>query len=209
MKEFTVAMSVADFIPVILFTASSVLMMRDLYNKMSKGAFALLAAGLIDVICAGGLKALYKLLYALGVCDFTPLSSMFFPVQAIGFLLTGIGLLAMMLHRQGKNAVYAAAPPVFAGTFIFVAMMVSGIGIIATVFSVLAKKLGKPALCVLFIIAFFGMLCMGYLSSRDFDKASMNWIAEAVNIIAQGSLLAGVVLTHKASLAELKLEKEK
>lgn len=133
MKEFTVAMSVADFIPVILFTASSVLMMRDLYNKMSKGALALLAAGLIDVICAG---------------------------------------------REKTR-------------------------------SMPRRRLSLPALSILFVIAFFGMLCMGYLSSRDFDKASMNWIAEAVNIIAQGSFLAGVVLTHKAGLAELKLEKEK
>ena len=207
MKEFSVAMALTDFVPVVLFTWAGVLMMRDLYNKMSKGAFALLAAGLIDVTAAGGLKALYKLLYAAGICDFTPLSAMFFPVQALGFLLTGVGLLAMMLHRQGKNAVYAAAPPVFSGTFIFVGMMVAGIGIISTVFSILAKKLGKPALCILFIIAFFGMLSMGYLSSRDFDKASMNWIAEGVNILAQGSLLLGVFQLHKAGLASLQLEK--
>ena len=65
MKEFSVSMAVVDFLPVILFAAASVLLQRDLYNKMSKGAFALFAAGTIDVICAGALKALYKLLYAL------------------------------------------------------------------------------------------------------------------------------------------------
>ena len=32
---------------------------------------------------------------------------------------------------------------------------------------------------------------MGYLSSRDFTKASMNWIAEAVNVVGQGALLLG------------------
>ena len=51
------------------------------------------------------------------------------------------------------------------------------------------------------------MLSMGYLSSRDFDKASMNWIAEGVNILAQGSLLLGVFQLHKAGLASLHLEK--
>ena len=40
---------------------------------------------------AGFLKALYKLLYALGVCDFQPLTQRFFPVQALGFLLAGCG----------------------------------------------------------------------------------------------------------------------
>ena len=109
-KELSVAMALVDYIPVLLFTVAGVILMRDLYNKMSKGAFALFAAGLIDVTCAGALKATYKLLYALGVCDFTPLSDMFFPVQSIGFLLAGVGILAMVLHRQGKSAVYAVRP---------------------------------------------------------------------------------------------------
>ena len=102
MKEYSIAMALVDFIPVICFAVGSVYLMRDLYNKMSKGAFALFAAGTIDVICAGALKALYKLLYAAGVCDFTPLNAMFFPVQSIGFLLAGLGLVAMLCHRQKK-----------------------------------------------------------------------------------------------------------
>lgn len=64
MKEFSVLMALADFIPVVLFCAAAVILIRDMYNKMSKGAFALFAAGTIDVICAGSLKAIYKLLYA-------------------------------------------------------------------------------------------------------------------------------------------------
>ena len=31
---------------------------------------------------------------------------------------------------------------------------------------------------------------MGYLSSRDFTKASMNWIAEGVNLFAELALFA-------------------
>ena len=39
------------------------------------------------------------------------------------------------------------------------------------------------------MIAFICMLMMGYLSSRDFTKASMNWIAEGVNVVGQLILL--------------------
>ena len=53
----TVSLALVDYIPVILFAATSVLLMRDLYNKMSKGAFALMSAGLIMVIWAGAYKA--------------------------------------------------------------------------------------------------------------------------------------------------------
>ena len=207
MKEFSVPMALVDFVPVLLFAAAGVILMRDLYNKMSKGAFALFAAGLIDVTGAGALKALYKLLYAAGICDFTPLSDMFFPVQSIGFLLAGIGILAMLLHRQGKNAVYAAAPPVFTGTFVFVSFMVLGLGLLDGVLCILARKLKKPGLILCFLVSFAASLCMGYLSSRDFTRTAMNWIAEGTNVLGQGALLIGVILAHKNGMAQLRLEK--
>ena len=205
MKEFSVSMALVDSIPVLLFGAASVILMRDLYNKMSKGAFALFAAGTIDVTCAGALKALYKLLYAAGVCDFTPLSDMFFPVQSIGFLLAGIGMIAMLCHRQKESGALAVAPVVFKGTPIFVSFMILGIGMINASLCVLAKKIKKPGLIVLFVLAFLCMLGMGYLSTRNFEKASMNWIAECVNVAGEGLLLLGVLLMHKNGLAALRL----
>lgn len=208
MKEFTVTMALVDFIPVALFAAAAVILMRDLYNKMSKGAFALFAAGTIDVVFAGSMKALYKLLYAAGVCDFTPLSDMFFPVQSVGFLLAGLGMLAMLLHKQKETALSAAAPAAFKGTFLFVGCMVLGLGMMTVVLSVLSKKLKKPWLIVLFVLAWVLMLAMGYLSSRDFAQASMNWIAQGVNIAGQGVFLLGAALAHKNGLAELKLHGE-
>lgn len=206
-KEFSVSMSLVDFLPVACFAAASVILMRDLYNKMSKGAFALFAAGLIDIICAGALKALYKLLYALGVCVFTPLNAMFFPVQSIGFLLAGIGIVAMLCHRQ-KKAALAVTPPVFTGTFIFVTFMVLGLGMMNTVLSILSAKLKKPWLVVLFVISFVCSLGMGYLSTKDFANASINWIAEGVNVLGQGLFLIGAILLHKSGLETLRIRDE-
>ena len=209
MNDFSVSMALVDYIPVIFFAIASVILMRDLYNKMSKGAFALFAAGTINVTCAGALKATWKLLYALGVCDFEALNAMFFPVQSIGFLLAGIGILAMLTHKQSKSTALAVAPPVFSGTFVFVGLMVAGLGIMDTVLCILAGKLKKPALIAIFVISFVCSLCMGYLSSQDFAEASMNWIAEGVNVIGQGTLLLGVCLLHKNGLADYKIREEK
>jgi len=203
MKDFSVSMAIVDYIPVILFAAAAVLLMRDLYNKMSKGAFALFAAGVIDIVCAGALKATYKLLYASGVCDFEPLNEMFFPVQSIGFLLAGIGIIAMLCHKQG--AACAVVPPVFTGTFVFVGLMVAGLGLMDVALCILAVRLKKPAFIALFAVSFICSLCMGYLSSQDFAQASMNWIAEGVNVVGQGTLFAGVWLMHKKGLCDLKL----
>ncbi len=208
MKDFSVSMALVDYTPVILFAIASVILLRDLYNKMSKGAFALFAAGTIDIICAGALKATYKLLYAAGACDFEALNAMFFPTQSIGFLLAGIGALAMLCYKQSeqKMAAVAAAPAVFSGTFVFVGLMVAGLGLMDAVLCILSVKCKKPALIALFVLSFICSLGMGYLSSKDFAEASMNWIAEGVNIVGQGSLLAGVVLLHKSGLTELKLK---
>ncbi|MBQ4140450.1 MAG: hypothetical protein IJD70_03840 [Clostridia bacterium] len=205
MNDFSVSMALVDYIPVILFAIAAVILQRDLYNKMSKGAFALFAGGTIFVTCAGALKATWKLLYALGVCDFEALNAMFFPTQSIGFLLAGIGILAMICHKQTESAAFAVVPPVFSGTFVFVGLMVAGLGIMDVVLCVLSAKLKKPALIALFVLSFVCSLCMGYLSSQDFAEASMNWIAEGVNVVGQGSLLVGAILLHQGGLAELKL----
>jgi hypothetical protein len=207
MKEFTVAMALTDYIPVILFAVAALLLQRDLYNKMSKGAFALFAAGTINILFAGALKATYKLLYAAGICDFEALNNLFFPTQSIGFLLAGLSIVAMLTHRQSRRSTLAAvAPPVFSGTFVFVGLMIVGLGMMDIGLCILSGKLKKPALIVLFLFSFVCSLGMGYLSSRDFAQASMNWIAEGVNIVGQGTLLIGVLLLHKANLPELSLD---
>ncbi|MBQ8337775.1 MAG: hypothetical protein IJY33_01380 [Oscillospiraceae bacterium] len=207
MKDFSVSMALVDYIPVVFFAVAAVILMRDLYNKMSKGAFALFAAGTINITCAGALKATYKLLYAAGVCNFEALSSMFFPVQSIGFLLAGIGIIAMLCRRRAKNVAFAVAPPVFSGTFVFVSLMVAGLGLMDVALCIVAAKMKKGGLIALFALSFVCSLCMGYLSSQDFAQAQMNWIAEGVNVVGQGALFAGTALLHKAGLKDFEIRK--
>ena len=40
MNDFSVSMALVDYIPVIVFAVATIILQRDLYNKMSKGAFA-------------------------------------------------------------------------------------------------------------------------------------------------------------------------
>lgn len=205
MKDFSISMALVDYIPVIFFAISAVILLRDLYNKMSKGAFALFSAGMINITCAGALKATYKLLYAAQICDFQALSDMFFPVQSIGFLLAGIGIIAMLTHRQSKSTAMAVAPPLFSGTFVFVGLMVAGLGLLDVALCILSVKMKKAWLIAIFALSFVCSLGMGYLSAQDFTEASMNWIAEGVNVVGQGALLLGTVLLHKNGLRQFKL----
>ncbi len=220
---YSVPMALVDFLPVIFFGIAAVILQRDLYSKMSKGAFALFAAGTIDVFMAGFLKAVHKLLFAAGVCDFERLYAMFFPVQAIGFSLCGAGILAMMVARQEETRLYSflplplviladmllgagAQPPVYEGTLIFIVLMVLGVAVMDIILAIIAGKMKKPWAAVLFVLAFLFSMMMGYLGTREFDAAYMEWAAEAVNVIGQGALLLGTLILHKAGLAEAKIK---
>lgn len=202
----TVSLALVDYIPVVLFLISAIILQRDFYNKMSKGAFALFAAGSLMIFFAGFYKATWKLLFCAGLCDFEKLSQTFMPMQSTGYLLIAVSLLAMFFFPQGKGAAFSvAAPAVFSGTFLFIPMMCAGIGVLCAALSVLAAKLKKKGLIFLFVLSFVAMLAMGYLASQDFADPKMNWIAEGVNVLGQGTLLLGACRLHKAGLAELRL----
>ncbi len=202
MNGITVLMALVDFLPVLLFFAAAMILQRDLYNKMVKGAFALLAAGSLIVLISGVYKAAWKILYALGVCDFTALNAAFFPMQAPGFLLVFAALLAMLCRRSNDAAplLAIAAPPVYGSTMPFVGMQVIGCAGMQWCLFLIAKRMKKSLACILFVISFVTMLGMGYLSAKFDNSSNMHWLAQAVNIISQGTFLGGVIMLHKSGL---------
>ena len=200
MYHFTVPMALMDFVPVLCFGYAAALLQRDLYDKMRKSHFALFAAGTINIFTAGLLKAVWKLLYAAGICDFHALNTMFLPVQSIGFLLAGLGIVLMLTKKQTVTA--AVAPPLFSGSAIFIVMMVLGLGSICTVLSILAVKLKKKGAMVLFILAFLCSMGMGAMSGQDATMAWVNWTEQGINCVGQGLLMWGVILLDRAGLKE-------
>lgn len=203
MYNFTIPMALMDFVPVLCFGYAAALLQRDLYDKMRKSHFALFAAGTINIFTAGLLKAVWKLLYAAGVCDFHALNTMFLPVQSIGFLLAGLGIVLMMTIR--KKVMLAAAPPVFSGSVIFIMMMVLGLGAICTCLSIIAVKMKKKAAMALFILAFLCSMGMGAMSGQDTTLSWVNWTEQGINCVGQGLLMWGVIILDRAGLRELKL----
>lgn len=204
----SVSMALVDYIPVFIFLVTSIILQRDLYNKMSKGAFALLCAGTIMVFIAGFFKATWKLLYGAGVCDFYKLSEAMMPMQSTGFFLAAVSLAAMLVAKQENKKeplLAVAAPAAYSGTMIFVAFMCSGIAVMGACLSIVAAKMKKKGAIPLFILTIIGLLMMGYLSSKDFANPALNWLAEGVNTLAQSAFLAGTLILHKAGLADFKL----
>ena len=195
MKQFSVPMALVDYIPVILFLLGSATLVRDLKHKMSKPALVLFTGGVSLVCAAGFLKATYKLLYALHVGDFLWMSKQMFSNQSFGFLLAGIGLMMFVMAKD--NRAYAFLP-----TMALVGIMVVGLGAMDAGLCFIANRMKKRNALVCFIVSFFLCLAMGYLSSKDFDKAFMNWVAQIINICGQGLFYIGTKILDRAGLSD-------
>lgn len=222
----TVPMAIVDFIPVVMFFVATVILQKDLFNKMSKGAFALLAAGSIMVFLGGFYKALWKMLYALNICDFVSLDASFFPMQGPGFLLVFLGLTTLGKKRFGPisrnsdtsdadtsdstssgigtGTALAVAPAVYKSNLIFIVMQVVGFGGIQYCMVRLSLFLKKKLPIALFILSFIFSLGMGYLGAKFDETSAMHWLAQLTNILSQGCFLWGALILHHAGLAQAK-----
>lgn len=212
MKEYSIPMAVFDLLPVVFFIAGTMTIAGDMKQKMTLPSRILFVGGSWIVCAAGLLKALYKFIYSLGLGDPAWMSGQFFYNQAFGFLLAGVGLTLAVTRLDkaqgggagsggsGSGKLYSIVPiPVMA----LVGMMVAGLAALDASLCFLAAKLKKRKALVLFIISFFLCLGMGYLSSKSFEKASMNWIAEGINAVGQLAFLAGCGILHEAGLDKL------
>ncbi len=203
MYQFSIPMALVDFLPVLFFGYAAALLQQDLYNKMRKSYFALFAAGTINIFIAGLLKALWKLLYAANICDFHALNTLFLPMQSIGFLLAGLGIVLMLAKKN--TPLFSVAPAVFTGTGIFIAMMVLGLGCICAVLGILAVKMQKKWAAVLFTLSFLCSMGMGAMSGQDATLAWVNWTEQAINCMGQGLLLGGTWVLHQNGLKDYQL----
>lgn len=199
MNNFSIPMALFDLLPVFFFVAGARTVAADMRQKMTLPARILFAGGSWMVCAAGLLKALYKLVCSLGLGDPAWMGGQFFYNQAFGFLLAGLGLtLAVTRFSRGQEKVFSFLPVPLMG---LVGMMVVGLAALDASLCFIAARKKKHSALVLFIVSFFMCLGMGYLSSKNFEKASMNWIAEGVNAAGQLAFLAGCRILHRAAPA--------
>lgn len=211
MSGITVPMAIVDCIPVALFFIAAVILQRDLYPHLVKGAYSLVAAGSIMALLGGVFKAMWKVLYALNVCDYPLLDNALFTLQGPGFLLFFMGLLGLFIGKKKKKDVVlhtapAAVPVVFASSMPFIVMQVVGLGGAQIALSVAGVKNGNRKAPIFFALSFVFMLGMGYLGSKFDDSSNMHWIAQLTNVLSMAAFLLGTVSLHKSGYG--KLEKE-
>ena len=195
----TVAMALVDCVPVALFLVAAVILQRDLYDRLPKGAYSLVAAGSIMAFLGGFMKALWKILYATGVCDYVLLDHALFTLQGPGFLLFFLGLTGLFWKGE-KNAASAlvGAPVVTTISVPFIVMQVVGLGGAQVLLAVAGVRRGARLVPVAFAFAFVFMLGMGYLGAKFDDSSSMHWAAQLTNTLSMACFLWGTLMLHAA-----------
>ena len=188
----TVAMALVDCIPVVLFLVAAVILQRDLYDRLPKGAYSLVAAGSIMAFLGGFMKALWKLLFTL---------------QGPGFLLFFLGLTGLFWkgEKNASSALAAGAAPAATTTSVpFIVMQVVGLGGAQVLLAVEGARRGKRLVPVAFALAFVFMLGMGYLGAKFDDSSSMHWVAQLTNTLSMACFLWGTLMLHAAGPKEVK-----
>lgn len=213
-EDYSIIMGIVDLIPVILFALAGCIIIKELFGELRKPFAVLLCSGVTLSLTAGVFKAVWKILLSLGVCDLYPFDIMFMPVQSLGFILMGIGLLSLLFKKKEESnatvnaialplmlVVFAEAVKPESGSIAFIAMLVIGELMIATSLSYLAVK-NKNWICLaLFIVSCIALILMGAMkplsTKLNMDVTTANWVEESINIVAQGTLLAGVYLLNR------------
>ena len=99
----------------------------------------------------------------------------------------------------------SVAPPVFASSMPFIMMMVVGLAGLCAGLSVVAARMKKAPVMILFILSFVCAMAMGYMSSQDATLGWVNWAEQSINTVSQGCLMLGVIALHKAGLKEFRM----
>lgn len=197
----TVTMALVDCVPVALFLVAAVILQRDLYDRLPKGAYSLVAAGSIMAFLGGFMKALWKILYATGVADYVLLDHALFTLQGPGFLLFFLGLTGLFWkgEKNASSALAAGAAPAATTTSIpFIVMQVVGLGGAQVLLAVEGARRGRRLVPVAFALAFVFMLGMGYLGAKFDDSSSMHWVAQLTNTLSMACFLWGTLMLHAA-----------
>ena len=214
-EDYSLIMGIVDLIPVILFALAGCILIKYLFNVLKKPFAVFLSSGVTFGITAGTLKALWKILLSLDICDFYPFDAMFMPIQSLAMVLIGVGLISILFDKEIREApkanmviwpliliILTGTPARLEnGSMMFIAILVIGEAMIATSLSFLAVKNKNWVCLVLFIISFIGLMVMGAMkplsTKMNLSVTAANWIEESVNIVAQLSLLAGCYLLNK------------
>jgi hypothetical protein len=192
-EEYSLWLCLLDFVPNLAFLVGAFYLVRWVRQTGSRLSVGAMTVGSSLVFLGGTLKAIWKLLYTMGIGDFWLLSEAQFMLLAPGFLaMLASVLLVLKQERTGwEPGSLAMAPwkiPLLA------TMTLASLGL-QGILSYVAFRRKAYLAVAMYIVAILCMLGMAGLASGE-QNIARQWIEEGINSTGQIAFALGSYLLY-------------
>jgi len=198
MKEtYPLALALFDFVPVAFFLIGAIFLVRTSIQMCGSRCGRLAIAGSLLIFSGGFLKAVWKLLFTIGVGDYQLLSESQFPLVAPGFLVLLIAVILMARSDRDARTTNAASVLLISTWKIpfLIVMTLTSMGVQGILTYVSFQRKAKLAAAG-FIVAFLRLVGMGALASGE-QTLARQWIEQSINTVGQLGFMIGSILLHQ------------
>jgi hypothetical protein len=191
---YPLALALFDFVPVAFFLTGAIFLVRTAMRMCGPRCGRLAIAGSLLIFTGGFLKAVWKLLFTIGVGDYLLLSESQFPLVAPGFLILLIAVIMMARSDREARANNSASILLMATWKIplLIIMTLTSMGVQGILTYISFQRKAKLAAAG-FIVAFLCLVSMGALASGE-QTLAMQWVAQSVNSFGQLGFMVGSML---------------
>jgi len=198
-ETFPLALALYDFVPVSFFLIGSIFLVRMATQMCSIRGMRLAIIGSLLVFLGGFLKAIWKLLYTLGVGDFQLLSESQFALVAPGFLALLIVVIWMARSdrtttNKESSASVMLAMAVWKVPFLIV-MTLASMGVHG-ILTYMSFQRNEKIAATGFIVAFLCLVGMGAMASAE-QTLAKQWIEQSINTVGQLGFMLGSILLYR------------
>lgn len=196
-ETYPLALALYDFVPVAFFLIGAIFLVRTSTRMCGLCCSRLAIAGSLLIFLGGFLKAIWKLLFTIGVGDYQLLSESQFPLVAPGFLVLLIAVIMMARSDREARTINAASILLMATWKIpfLIVMTLTSMGVQGILTYVSFQRKAKLA-AVGFIVAFLGLVDMGAMASVQ-QTLARQWIEQSINTAGQLGFMVGSILLHQ------------
>jgi hypothetical protein len=201
--SYPLALALFDFAPVAFFLIGAIFLVRIAIRMCGPRCGGLAIVGSLLIFMGGFLKAIWKLLFTIGMGDFQFLSESQFPLVAPGFLVLLI-VVIMMARKEKVDERSSAVLIIAISTWkipLLIIMTLASMGV-QGILTFLAFRHKAKLAAVGFIVAFLSLVSMGALASGE-QSLTVQWTAQSVNAVGQlGFMIGSIVLFKKVSVSQ-------
>jgi hypothetical protein len=194
-EQYSIGLCLLDFIPNIAFIIGGIFLFLLARNTQGNKTAILMLSGAILIFTGGTLKALWKLLYTLGIADIKLFSEAQFTLLAPGFLLMLLATIILARTPAPSAPLSLIAPwkiP-FLATMTLCSLGTQGI------LAYISFKRDSKLSAYFFIVAILCMFGMAGMASGSTQTVANQWIEEVMNTIGQISFATGSFLLYRRS----------